>query len=88
MTPSCPNSTRPGDALAMWNGEDDVVPKLLMMDTKRWRNKEELMKHMSQCGQLSGNLFFWEPRIATSSCHRPAMSFQPKLRRRVLCLLV
>jgi hypothetical protein len=56
------------------NGEDDVVPgatlgdnKLLTTAANRRRGKEELMKHMSRCEQLSGKLFFWEPRIATSS---------------------
>jgi hypothetical protein len=49
------------------NGEDDVVPKLLMTAVKRQRSKEELMKHMSRCGQLSEKLFFWELCIATSS---------------------
>jgi hypothetical protein len=59
----------------MGNGEDDgdAVPgatlgeNKLLMTAKRRRTKEELMKHMSRCGQLNGKLFFWEPRIATSS---------------------
>jgi hypothetical protein len=57
------------------NGEDDgdAVPgatlgeNKLLVTAKRRRSKEELMKHMSRCGQLNGKLFFWEPRIATSS---------------------
>uniref|UniRef100_A0A0E0KBJ3 FAF domain-containing protein n=1 Tax=Oryza punctata TaxID=4537 RepID=A0A0E0KBJ3_ORYPU len=41
--------------------------KLLMTTCRRRRSKEELMNHMRRCGQLSGKLFIWEPRIATSS---------------------
>ncbi|GJN30957.1 hypothetical protein PR202_gb19305 [Eleusine coracana subsp. coracana] len=55
--------------------EEDVVPgatlgeNKLLMTARRRRSKEELLKHMRRCGELSGKrLFFWEePRIATSS---------------------
>uniref|UniRef100_K4AIH2 FAF domain-containing protein n=1 Tax=Setaria italica TaxID=4555 RepID=K4AIH2_SETIT len=54
------------------NGED-VVPgatcgeNKLLMTAKRRSSKEELLNHMRRCNQLRGQLFFWEPRIATSS---------------------
>jgi hypothetical protein len=54
------------------NGED-VVPggtcgeNKLLMTAKRRSSKEELLNHMRRCNQLRGQLFVWEPRIATSS---------------------
>ncbi|KAL6907530.1 hypothetical protein ACP4OV_002569 [Aristida adscensionis] len=39
----------------------------LLMTAKRRRSKEELLKHMRRCGQLSGQLFVWEGCIATST---------------------
>lgn len=39
----------------------------LLMTARRLRSKEELLNHMRRCGQLSGQLFIWEPCIATSS---------------------
>lgn len=39
----------------------------LLMTTRRRRSKQELLNHMRRCGQLSGQLFIWEPRVATSS---------------------
>jgi hypothetical protein len=37
------------------------------MTAKRRSSKEELLNHMRRCNQLRGQLFVWEPRIATSS---------------------
>ncbi|KAF0914856.1 hypothetical protein E2562_032531 [Oryza meyeriana var. granulata] len=48
-------------------GDSPGESKLLMTTCRRRRSKEELMNHMRRCGQLSGKLFIWEPRIATSS---------------------
>uniref|UniRef100_A0A0D9VS61 FAF domain-containing protein n=1 Tax=Leersia perrieri TaxID=77586 RepID=A0A0D9VS61_9ORYZ len=45
----------------------DGESKLLMTACRRRRSKEELMNHMRRCGQLSGKLFIFESRIATSS---------------------
>lgn len=39
----------------------------VLMTTRRRRSKQELLNHMRRCGQLSGQLFIWEPRVATSS---------------------
>ena len=54
------------------NGEDAVPgatcgENKLLMTAKRRSSKEELLNHMRRCNQLRGQLFFWEPRIATSS---------------------
>ncbi|XP_062216145.1 uncharacterized protein LOC133916481 [Phragmites australis] len=53
---------------------DDVVPgatcgeNKLLMTARRRRSKEELLKHMRRCGELSGRrLFVWEGFITTSS---------------------
>lgn len=39
----------------------------VLMTTRQRRSKQELLNHMRRCGQLSGQLFIWEPRVATSS---------------------
>uniref|UniRef100_M8BAZ7 Uncharacterized protein n=1 Tax=Aegilops tauschii TaxID=37682 RepID=M8BAZ7_AEGTA len=39
----------------------------VLMTMRRRRSKQELLNHMRRCGQLSGQLFIWEPRVATSS---------------------
>ncbi|CAL4938633.1 unnamed protein product [Urochloa decumbens] len=54
------------------NGEDAVPgatcgENKLLMTAKRRSSKEELLNNMRRCNQLRGQLFFWEPRIATSS---------------------
>ncbi|XP_062210662.1 protein FAF-like, chloroplastic [Phragmites australis] len=55
------------------NGDDSVPgatcgENKLLMTARRRRSKEELLKHMRRCGQLSGRqLFIWEGCIATSS---------------------
>ncbi|CAN6320599.1 unnamed protein product [Urochloa humidicola] len=54
------------------NGEDAVPgatcgENKLLMTAKRRSSKEELLNHMRRCNQLRGQLFVWEPRIATSS---------------------
>ncbi|KAF8718832.1 hypothetical protein HU200_025139 [Digitaria exilis] len=54
------------------NGEEAVPgatcgENKLLMTAKRRSSKEELLNNMRRCNQLHGNLFFWEPRIATSS---------------------
>ncbi|CAL4930240.1 unnamed protein product [Urochloa decumbens] len=54
------------------NGEEAVPgatcgENKLLMTAKRRSSKEELLNNMRRCNQLRGQLFFWEPRIATSS---------------------
>ncbi|CAN6289966.1 unnamed protein product [Urochloa humidicola] len=54
------------------NGEDAVPgatcgENKLLMTAKRRSSKEELLNNMRRCNQLRGQLFFWEPCIATSS---------------------
>ncbi|KAM0921530.1 hypothetical protein ACQ4PT_006815 [Festuca glaucescens] len=39
----------------------------VLMTTRQRRSKQEVLNHMRRCGQLSGRLFIWEPRVATSS---------------------
>ena len=39
----------------------------VLMTTRQRRSKQELLNHMRRCGQLSGQLFIWEPRVATST---------------------
>jgi hypothetical protein len=39
----------------------------VLMTTRQRRSKQEVLNHMRRCGELSGRLFIWEPRVATSS---------------------